>query len=59
MLFFWVGVMATPYCFGMVNLFMQGGEAMKARDEFGDLIKKYLNLQIVLRDDQPRGVGTS
>ena len=42
-----------------VNLFMQGGETMKARDEFGDLIKKYLNLQIVLRDDQPRGVGTS
>ena len=42
-----------------VNRFMQGEETMEARDKFGDMIKEYLNLQIVLRDDQPRGVGTS
>lgn len=43
-----------------VNLFMKGGETMKLHDEFGAYMKKYIpSLHIVLRDDQPRGVGTS
>ena len=42
-----------------VNLFIQGGVTMKVHDEFGDFMKKYIpSLQILLRDDQPRGVGT-
>ena len=43
-----------------VNLFMRGGETMSIHDEFGAYMKKYIpSLQIVLRDDQPRGVGAS
>lgn len=43
-----------------INLFMQGGETMSMHDDFGAYMKKYIpSLQIVLRDDQPRGVGAS
>lgn len=43
-----------------VNLFMQGSDTMTIHDEFGANMKKYIpSLQIVLRDDQPRGVGAS
>ncbi len=43
-----------------VNLFMRGGETMSIHDEFGAYMKKYIpSLQIVLRDDQPRGDGAS
>ena len=43
-----------------INLFMQGSDTMTVHDEFGANMKKYIpSLQIVLRDDQPRGVGAS